>query len=511
VTTRPGPQRTFVNLTRVFMGTALYKRIVSDTMCLRTLLDGGDQLRQTVSILAESLGSATFKQQYRLRYAYLAGAMYKGIASKELIVAMGQAGMMGYFGTGGMAIADIEAAIQFIQAALPDGQSYGMNLLCYIGRPELERRMVELFIEHDVRFVDAAAFVTITSALVLCRSKGLKRAQDGTIERPRRIMGKVSRPEVAAAFMRPAPESLLKRLLEEGAISQDEAELSRAVPMADEICVEADSGGHTDQGVALALIPAIIRLRDELTAQYRYDMPIHVGAAGGIGTPHAAAAAFILGADFIVTGSINQCTVEAGTSDSVKNILEQQDIHDTTCAPAGDMFELGAKVQVAKRGLFFPVRANKLHELYRRHSSLDEIDAQTQRQIQEEIFNRSFDEIWAETLVHYAQRAPDKMAELEINPKKKMAMIFKWYFVHSTRLAMRGIEADKVNYQIHCGPAMGAFNRWVKGTQLQSWRHREVAAIGHAIMQGAAAVISERVQTMLNHNQLVDRTFPRTV
>jgi trans-AT polyketide synthase, acyltransferase and oxidoreductase domains len=464
-----------------------------------------------VNILAESLGSAAFKQHYRLRYAYLAGAMYKGIASKELIVAMGRAGMMGYLGTGGMAVSDIEAAIRFIQAALPDGQSYGMNLLCNIGRPGLERRMVELFIEHGVRFIDAAAFTTITSALVLCRSKGLKRARNGTIERPRRIMGKVSRPEVAAAFMRPAPESILKRLLEEGAISQEEAALSRDIPMADEICVEADSGGHTDQGVALALMPAMIRLRDEMTVQYNYDMPIHLGSAGGIGTPHAAAAAFMLGADFIVTGSINQCTIEAGTSDSVKNLLEQHDIHDTTCAPAGDMFELGAKVQVAKRGLLFPARANRLFELYRRYSSLDDIDAQTRRQIQEEIFNRSFDEIWAETRAHYALMAPDRLADLESNPKKKMAAIFKWYFLHSTRLAMQGIEADKANYQIHCGPAMGAFNRWVKGTQLQPWRRREVAVIGHAIMQGAAAVISERVQTMMNHNQLVEKAFPSTV
>ena len=50
-----------------------------------------------------------------------------------------------------------------------------------------------------------------------------------------------------------------------------------------------------------------------MMARYRYTKAIRVGAAGGIGTPEAAAAAFVLGADFILTGSINQCTVEAGT------------------------------------------------------------------------------------------------------------------------------------------------------------------------------------------------------
>jgi trans-AT polyketide synthase/acyltransferase/oxidoreductase domain-containing protein len=94
--------------------------------------------------------------------------------------------------------------------------------------------------------------------------------------------------------------------------------------------------------------------------KYRYDKPIHVGAAGGIGTLHAAAAPFIMGADFILTGSINQCTVEAGTSDAVKDLLQELNVQDTAYALAGDMFEIGARVQVAKRGLFFPARANKL-------------------------------------------------------------------------------------------------------------------------------------------------------
>ena len=121
------------------------------------------------------------------------------------------------------------------------------------------------------------------------------------------------------------------------------------------------TGGHTDQGVALALMPAMFRLRDDLMARHRYHRKIRVGAAGGIGTPHAAAAAFVMGADFILTGSINQCTVEAGTSDAVKDMLQEINVQDTAYAPAGDMFEIGARVQVLKKGLFFPARANKLH------------------------------------------------------------------------------------------------------------------------------------------------------
>lgn len=197
------------------------------------------------------------------------------------------------------------------------------------------------------------------------------------VSRPRRTLAKVSRPEVAAAFMQPAPEAIVKALLAAGKITSTDADLGQSIPMADEICVEADSGGHTDQGVAYTLMPAMFVLRDEMMSKYRYDKPIKVGAAGGIGTPHAAA--FIMGADFILTGSVNQCTVEAGTSDAAKDLLQELNVQDTDYAPAGHMFEIGARVQVAKRGLFFPARANKLYELYQRHSSIDEIDPKTRQ------------------------------------------------------------------------------------------------------------------------------------
>jgi trans-AT polyketide synthase/acyltransferase/oxidoreductase domain-containing protein len=448
------------------------------------------------AITAESLGSAEFKRDYGLRYAYLAGAMFKGIASKDLLVAMGRAGMMGYFGAGGLSLEEIETAIRFLKPQLPDGQPFGMNLLCNLDHPALEEQTVELFLKHDVQYIEAAAFTRMTTGLVYWRLSGLRRGTAGDIVRPRRTLAKLSRPEVAAAFMQPAPEPIVKALLAAGKITPAEALLGQAIPMADEICVEADSAGHTDQGVAYALLPSILLLRDDMMTKYRYDRRIKVGAAGGIGTPLAAAAAFIMGADFIVTGSINQCTVEAGTSDAAKDLLQELDVQDTDFAPAGDMFELGARVQVAKRGLFFPARANKLYELYQRYERIEDIDAKTQQQIQERYFKRSFDEVWRETRAHYQRTQPGKLAEIDSNPKQKMALIFRWYFVHSTRLAMRGNEDQRVDYQIHCGPAMGAFNQWVKGTELSSWRNRRVADIGTRIMTNTAAVLGKRFQSM---------------
>ena len=136
------------------------------------------------------------------------------------------------------------------------------------------------------------------------------------------------------------------------------------LPVAGDICVEADSGGHTDAGSPYALMPAMTRLRDELMARHSFWQQVRVGAAGGIGSPEAAAAAFTLGADFVLTGSVNQCSVEAGTSDAAKELLEQVDVQDTAYAPAGDMFELGRQSRKEHRELGRAVARGRIQQLY---------------------------------------------------------------------------------------------------------------------------------------------------
>ncbi len=441
-----------------------------------------------------ALGDPAFKAEYGLKYAYVAGAMYKGIASPALVIRLGQAGLLGYLGTGGLRLARIETAIQSIQQQLKPQQPYGMNLLCDLVRPALEEDTVNLFLRYQINAIEAAAYMQMTPSLVWYRLKGLQRNQQGQIIIPHRILAKVSRPEVAQVFMAPAPIHIVRQLVEQGKLTPQEAQMSEQIPMAHDICVEADSGGHTDQGVAYALMPAMLKLRDQMMEQYKYAQAIRLGAAGGIGTPEAAAAAFMLGADFIMTGSINQCTVQAGTSDIVKDLLQTMNVQDTAYAPAGDMFELGARVQVFNKGLFFPTRANKLYDLYRQYNSLDDIDEKTSQQIQEKYFKRDFAQVWEETRNYYLVEKPDEISKAEQNPKHKMALIFRWYFIHTTRLALKGSAEQRVDYQIHCGPALGAFNQWVKGTPLENWRHRHVDEIAEKIMHATATLLSQRFE-----------------
>ena len=110
--------------------------------------------------------------------------------------------------------------------------------------------------------------------------------------------------------------------------------------MADDITIEADSGGHTDNRPLVCLLPYILELRDEIQRKYNYEKPVRICVAGGISTPQSALASFMMGAAYIVTGSINQSCIEAGTSEYTKKLLSEAEMTDVMMAPAADMFEM---------------------------------------------------------------------------------------------------------------------------------------------------------------------------
>jgi trans-AT polyketide synthase/acyltransferase/oxidoreductase domain-containing protein len=449
----------------------------------------------TSSLSVQQLGAPSFREDHNVRMAYVTGAMVRGIASTTLVARMARAGLLSFVGTGGWSLDETEQAIQTLQADLPPDAPYGFNLLSTPDDPEMEASVVELYLRYGVRQIEASAFMQVSRPLVWYRLRGARRTRDG-MHVPNRVMAKVSRPEVARQFVSPPPQRHVDALVEQGRLSPDEAALASEIPMADDVTVEADSGGHTDNGVASSLFPAMLRVRDRAVKTHGYDRPIRVGAAGGLGTPEAIASAFILGADYVVTGSINQSTVEAGTSDAVKDLLEQAEPQDTAMAPAGDMFELGAQVQVLSKGVFFPARANKLYRLYTTYDALSEIPKKTRRQIQDKFFHRSFEDVYAETRRYYAEKNPDELEAMERDPKHKMAKLFRWYFAYSNRIAIEGVVDDRVNFQISCGPALGSFNLWAAGSDLAHWRNRHIDDLAERLMDGACRVLENRIQAL---------------
>ena len=456
-----------------------------------TGFDGQPVYAYVPPLLPEQLGSAVFKKRLGLRYNYVVGAMANGITSVEMVTAAGRAGMMGCFGAAGLNPDEVDTAIHRIQQQLPD-LPYGFNLIHSPNEPHLEAAVADLYLKRGVRLVSASAYMDITLPLVLYRVKGIHQDAAGRIVCPNRVIAKVSRVEVARKFFSPPPSKILQALLEKNLITRTEADLAAHIPLAQDLTAEADSGGHTDNRPALALLPIMLALRDELSAKYSFQDPICVGLGGGIATPDAVAAAFAMGAAYVLTGSINQACIEAGTSETVRQMLAEAGQADVVMAPAADMFEMGIKVQVLKRGTMFPFRAAKLYDLYQSYESLESIPAKEREMLERDYFRCSLEAEWNNTQAFFRERDPRQIDLAEKDSKHRMALVFRSYLGRSSAWANCGDPGRRMDYQIWCGPAMGAFNEWTRGTFLAKPESRNIETVAMNLLFGAA------VKTRLN-------------
>lgn len=441
------------------------------------------------AVRLENLGDEKFKKRHSLKYPYIAGAMANGITSAAMVKTMAENGMIGFLGAGGLPIEKIEDNIIELATTLKD-KPFGFNLIHSLGDSAHEMATVDLYLKHNIRLISAAAFMRMTPALVYYRIKGIYKDDNGHIVTPNQVIAKVSRIEIARQFFSPPPEKIVNILLEKALITKQEARLSQYIPMAQDLTAEADSGGHTDNRPALALLPTMIALKNEFMEIYNYKEPLCVGLAGGIATPQSAAAAFGMGAAYILTGSINQSCIEAGICEDVKKMLCQAEQADMAMAPAADMFEIGARVQVLKRGTLFPVRADKLYKFYKSHNNFDEIDEKSKQEIQEKILQATFEEAWESTKTFFQKTGNMKeIKKAQSDPKHKMALVFRSYLGLSSKWAIQGIPQRKMDYQIWCGPAIGAFNQWAKGSFLEIHENRRTAEIAFNLMFGACICI----------------------
>jgi len=450
-------------------------------------------LAWTPALPPQALGDPRFRAAYGLRYPYVMGAMAQGITSVEMVAAAGQAGMIGFFGAAGLAPSRIAAAIARLKGILGN-RPFGFNLIHSPHEPDLEAATVDLYLHEGVRCISAAAYLRLTLPLIRYRLYGIHRDAQGRIVCPNRVIAKVSRVEVARQFFSPPPEKLIARLVAQGELSTDQAEMARRVPVASDLTAEADSGGHTDNRQALTLLPTMMALRNEIVAQQGYAEPICVGLGGGIATPESTAAAFALGAAYVLTGTVNQACVESGTSDRVRQMLSEAQQADVTMAPAADMFEMGVRVQVLKRGTMFALRAHKLFDYYRLYDHWEQIPLSDRTMLEKEFFRCRFEEEWATTHQFFMQRDPKQIERAEQSPRHKMALVFRAYLGKSSKWANSGDPDRQMDYQIWCGPAIGAFNQWTKDTFLADPSQRRCVCVALNLLMGAAYVT--RVNTL---------------
>ncbi|WP_217544721.1 PfaD family polyunsaturated fatty acid/polyketide biosynthesis protein [Streptomyces sp. GbtcB6] len=433
-----------------------------------------------------TLGSPAFLAAHGVRHAYMAGAMAGGIASADMVIALAREGFLASYGAAGLLPETIAKELTRFAREIP-GLPYAVNLIHSPSEERLEREAVELFLRHGVRCVEASAFMSLSPHVVRYRLAGLRREpHSGAVVADHRLIAKISRPETAERFMRPAPATIISALLGQGLITAEQADLAKYVPMADDITVEGDSGGHTDRRPLPALLPTILRLRDTVQHEHRYPVPIRVGAAGGLGCPVSVAGAFAMGAAYVVTGSVNQSCVESGSSKATKALLADAGIADCEMAPAADMFEMGVELQVLKKGTLFPMRAKRLYELYQSYDGLEALPAAERTKLETQVFRRPLEDVWQECVGYFTRRDPEQLARAAGNPKRRMALVFRWYLGMASRWSTTGDPGRVLDYQVWCGPAMGAFNDWVTASYLKAPGNRRVADVAHHLMRGAA-------------------------
>ena len=448
--------------------------------------DGWTYRASLPALVPSQLGDSSFCRAHGVDYAYVVGAMANGIASVELVDAASDMGALGMFGAAGLTLDRVEKDIDRLLATHRN-RSFGSNLIHSPNEPDLEEEIVNLYLRKGVSRVSASAYLGLTLPILKFRFSGIHKDADGNIIVPQQVLAKISRVEVAEKFLCPPPQKMLNALVERGDLTPEQAELAAQMPVAEDLIAEADSGGHTDNRPALALLPTIIALRDEMQKQYAgRDIHLRVGAAGGISTPASACAAFAMGAAFIVTGSVNQSCLESGSSDIVRDMLCKTGQADVAMAPAADMFEMGVQVQVLKWGTMFPVRAKKLYQLYRDYDSIEALPAKERAILEKSFFKQNLDQVWADTHAFFTKRDPRQNERAAKDPKHKMALCFRSYLGRASGWANAGVPDRKVDYQVWCGPAMGAFNQWAQGSLLMEPSNRKAGIVGRNILAGAA-------------------------
>ncbi|MEM1146256.1 MAG: PfaD family polyunsaturated fatty acid/polyketide biosynthesis protein [Pseudomonadota bacterium] len=446
--------------------------------------------RQSVpALFPEWLGDQSFSITHGSRFNYVVGEMARGIATPAMVISAVNAGCVGFFGSAGLRPEEIEVGFRTIKAGLsPEDVSWGANLIHTPQQPDYEARVVDLFFAHRVRRLSASAYMKLSPDIVRFSASGLSRRPNGDIARQTHVFAKVSRAEIAEQFIKPAPDTLLQDLVAAGKINAKQAALAKLVPVAEDITAEADSGGHTDRRSIGPLYASIRAVRKRVCAAQNWPLDqVRIGLAGGIATPHSAAAAFNMGAAYVLTGSINQATNESGLSDPARQLLTQAGPADVAMAPAADMFEQGIQVQVLKRGTLFAMRGQKLYSFYRAGKSFQTLSPQDQTWM-ENVLGEPFDQAWAKTRDYIQEVNPLEAERAERDGNKQLALVARRYLFMAAQWAREGDLARRSDYQIWCGPAQGAFNEWAAGTVLEPLENRTVRQIAWNLLEGAAQI-----------------------
>jgi PfaD family protein len=137
----------------------------------------------------------------------------------------------------------------------------------------------------------------------------------------------------------------------------------------------------------------------------------------------------------------------------------------------------------------FPVRAEKLYQAYKTYSDFRDLPDKLKKEIEDKFLMQGFEQAWQSTRQFFLSRGNvNEIKKAENDLRHKMALVFRSYLGKSSGWAIQGRPERKMDFQIWCGPAMGAFNQWAGSSFLASHENRKTADIALNLLFGACVL-----------------------
>ena len=305
------------------------------------------------ALYPEWLGDRSFCEAHGVRFPYVAGAMANGIATTRMVVELARAGCLGFFGAAGLDAGSSRSGPRRARAGARPGRP-GLGLEPH---PLAERagarggrcRPLPAARGAHGRGLGLHGADPGGGALRAHRADGRRRRPGPTAPTTcsPRSPGRRSR---GASWRRRRP-TCSRPWSPRASSPRTRPRLGASLPLAEDVTVEADSGGHTDNRPLTAL-------------SCRSSSPCATGSPQSTATPGRSASA--RPAAWAPRAPWRRRSRSAPpTSDRARSTrpassrgCQRPDgpcsprpgVADVMMAPAADMFELGVKVQVLRRG-----------------------------------------------------------------------------------------------------------------------------------------------------------------
>lgn len=423
--------------------------------------------------------NSPFCASYGVKLPYIASALPGRACSPEWVVELARSGVLGFLGTELSSAAQLREDIRAVQADL-ERQAYGVSLFCEHGMSAADREKIDCCLAHEVSCIQALDYVEPSMAMVLYRLKGLSvsRDTDGVkrVLSRHRLVVRVDDPQLAGRFFAPPSQDVVDELFRQRHISAEQRDNAKHISLCSELYYDASTFSDTAAGK----LADMQRESESYKRQYNYAEKINLGVAAGFGDPRSVAEFFSLDVDFIVTDSINQCTLEANLPVTLKDSLASCSAADIVMAPAHEKFILGLKSPILNLDNCYPERANYLFDLYAQYEDLTHVPRDAVEYMERDIFGESLENVWLSVSSRLIESGRGEHVRRAARSEKyKMLLVFSSYL---DRIRAVNLNENPEEFFLTINEGMGRFNEWSMGTNFTHWKQRHASEIASALM-----------------------------